>query len=48
MKLTIFETSDVHGYLFPTDYQKRGQNLGFGLFKLADQLKKEVDRKSVV
>lgn len=51
MKLTIFETSDVHGYLFPTDYQKRGENLGFGLFKLADQLKKEVaaaDGPSVV
>ncbi|SFK57289.1 2',3'-cyclic-nucleotide 2'-phosphodiesterase / 3'-nucleotidase [Marinilactibacillus piezotolerans] len=43
MKLTIFETSDVHGYLFPTNYQERGLNLGFGLFKLAYALKKEME-----
>ncbi|WP_208559324.1 bifunctional metallophosphatase/5'-nucleotidase [Marinilactibacillus kalidii] len=43
MKLTIFETSDIHGYLFPTDYQKRGQDLGFGLFKLAKVLKEEME-----
>lgn len=43
MKLTIFETSDIHGYLFPTDYQKRGQELGFGLFKLANVLKQQME-----
>src|SRR5690554_5791946 len=41
MKLTIFETSDVHGYLFPTDYQSRKQEAEFGLFKLATLLKEE-------
>jgi 2',3'-cyclic-nucleotide 2'-phosphodiesterase/3'-nucleotidase len=41
MKLTIFETSDIHGYLYPTNYQKRGQDLSFGLFKIAEKLKKE-------
>lgn len=39
--LTIFETSDVHGYLFPTDYQSRKQEAEFGLFRLAALLKKE-------
>lgn len=39
--LTIFETSDVHGYLFPTDYQTRKQKAAFGLFKLASLLEKE-------
>lgn len=39
--LTIFETSDVHGYLFPTDYQSRKQEAGYGLFKLAALLEKE-------
>lgn len=43
MKLTIFETSDIHGYLFPTSYQKRGLNLEYGLFKLAHVLKKEIE-----
>lgn len=42
MKLTIFETSDVHGYLFPTNYQERGQDLPFGLFKIAQKLKEEL------
>lgn len=41
MKLTLFETSDVHGYLFPTDYQSRKQEATFGLFKLATLLKEE-------
>lgn len=44
MKLTIFETSDVHGYLFPTNYQERGQDLPFGLFKLARKLKSEMKK----
>lgn len=39
--LTVFETSDVHGYLFPTDYQSRKQEAGFGLFKLAALLENE-------
>lgn len=44
MKLTIFETSDVHGYLFPSDYQKREQDLPFGLFKVANLLKREREK----
>lgn len=41
MKLTIFETSDIHGYLYPSDYQERNQQLDFGLFKVASKLKEE-------
>lgn len=44
MKLTLFETSDVHGYLFPTDYQSRKQEAEFGLFKLATLLKQEREK----
>lgn len=41
MELTIFETSDIHGYLYPSDYQERAQDLNFGLFKAAAKIKKE-------
>lgn len=44
--LTIFETSDIHGYLFPTDYQSRKHEAEFGLFKLATLL--EDERKKLV
>lgn len=43
MKLTIFETSDVHGYLYPTNYQERGEDLPFGFFKLAHKIQEELE-----
>src|SRR5690625_2900325 len=44
MKLTIFETSDIHGYLFPSDYQDRKMDLDLGLFKVAAKLKAENEK----
>ncbi|GEN49367.1 bifunctional metallophosphatase/5'-nucleotidase [Alkalibacterium pelagium] len=44
MKITLFETSDVHGYLFPTDYQSRQHEAAFGLFKIASLLKSEREK----
>ncbi len=41
MKLTILATSDIHGYLYPTDYLNTNDELPFGLFKAASLLKKE-------
>src|SRR5699024_1654741 len=41
MQLTIFETSDIHGYLYPSLYQERKENQDFGLFKIAAKLKEE-------
>lgn len=41
MKITLFETSDIHGYLFPTDYQTRKHEAEFGLFKIASLLESE-------
>lgn len=41
MKVTIFETSDIHGHLYPSEYQERNQNLDFGLLKVVSKLKKE-------
>lgn len=41
MNITLFQTSDIHGYLFPTDYQSREQTADYGLFKLATLLDKE-------
>ncbi|MFO8068390.1 MAG: bifunctional UDP-sugar hydrolase/5'-nucleotidase [Alkalibacterium sp.] len=41
MEFTLFETSDVHGYLYPTDYQSREHKMEHGLFKIASLLKKE-------
>ncbi|MER2064555.1 MAG: metallophosphoesterase, partial [Alkalibacterium sp.] len=41
MKLTLFGTSDIHGYVYPTDYQSRTHNTNFGLLKLAALMKKE-------
>lgn len=35
MKLTILSTSDIHGYVYPTDYKKRNQDLPLGLLKAA-------------
>ncbi|MBL1225903.1 bifunctional metallophosphatase/5'-nucleotidase [Enterococcus sp. BWR-S5] len=39
MKLTFFETSDIHGYISPTNYAG-GQNLAIGAAKVAAKLKK--------
>lgn len=44
MKITLFETSDVHGYLFPTDYQTREHKAEFGLFKIASLLESEREK----
>ncbi len=41
MNITLFETSDIHGYLFPTDYQTRKHEAEFGLFKIATLLENE-------
>ena len=41
MKLTILATSDIHGYLFPTDYVKQSIESPLGLFKVASVLNKE-------
>ena len=40
MELKIIATSDMHGYIMPTDFIKRGQNLGFGTAKVASLMKK--------
>lgn len=41
--ITIFETSDTHGYLYPSLYHKRQENRNLGLLKLASLLKEERD-----
>ena len=41
MKLTLFETSDIHGCLYPTDYQSRRHETEYGLLKAASLLKRE-------
>lgn len=40
MKLSILSTSDTHGYLYPTDFRKKNQSLGFGLTKVVSEIKK--------
>ena len=44
MKLTILSTSDIHGYIYPTDYKQRDQDLPFGLLKI-DSIIKEIRSK---
>lgn len=39
-KLTIYFTSDLHGFLYPTDYKSR-QEADIGLFKLANRFHKD-------
>lgn len=39
MKFTLFETSDVHGNIYPTDYQTRNWDSEHGLVKLSSLLK---------
>ncbi|MGX6427971.1 bifunctional metallophosphatase/5'-nucleotidase [Levilactobacillus yonginensis] len=41
MKLTILSTSDTHGYVFPTNYVKKGSNQGFGLARAATVIARE-------
>ncbi|KZE37991.1 bifunctional metallophosphatase/5'-nucleotidase [Bhargavaea cecembensis] len=41
LTLTILETSDVHGYLFPGDGRERDQNMELGLFKAATVIREE-------
>ena len=40
--LTIFETSDVHGYIYPSNYQQKEENQPFGLLKIAQLYQQEV------
>ena len=39
-KLTIYFTSDLHGYVYPTDYRSRTER-DIGLFKCASQFRKD-------
>ncbi|WP_412989601.1 bifunctional metallophosphatase/5'-nucleotidase [Pediococcus siamensis] len=39
MKLTILSTSDVHGYLYPTNYSQRKDQRNYGLLKAAAKIK---------
>lgn len=41
MKLTLLSTSDVHGYIAPTNYAERFQEMDLGLAKAATIIKKE-------
>lgn len=44
MKLTILSTSDTHGYVFPTNYVKKGSKQGFGLARAATVIAQEQAR----
>lgn len=37
---TIYFTSDLHGYIYPTDYRSREER-DIGLFKCASQFRKD-------
>ena len=39
-KLTVYFTSDLHGYIYPTDYRSRDER-DIGLFKCASRFKKD-------
>lgn len=39
-KLTIYFTSDIHGYIYPTDYRSREEK-NIGLFKCANRFQKD-------
>ena len=39
-KLTIYFTSDLHGYIYPTDYRSRDER-DIGLFKCASRFEKD-------
>ena len=48
MQITILSTSDVHGYLMPTQYGSRHQNAPFGLSKVASVFKREKEQGTTV
>ena len=39
-KLTVYFTSDLHGYVYPTDYRSRDER-DIGLFKCANRFCKD-------
>ena len=39
-KLTVYFTSDLHGYIYPTDYRSRDER-DIGLFKCASRFEKD-------
>ena len=40
MEIKIIETSDMHGYVLPTNYAERNLDLGFSTAKAATIIKK--------
>lgn len=51
MKIRVLSTSDVHGYLLPTDFKTSAQNTGFGYLKAASAIEKvrsEADDDEIV
>lgn len=42
MELTILTTSDIHGYLYPTNYINDTEEVDVGLFKIATVFKEEL------
>lgn len=41
-KLTIYFTSDLHSYIYPTDYRSQSEK-DLGLFKCASRFQKDVN-----
>ncbi|WEV45824.1 bifunctional metallophosphatase/5'-nucleotidase [Streptococcaceae bacterium ESL0687] len=39
MRLTILETSDMHGYIMPTNFTEKDMNVPFGTAKVAQKMK---------
>ena len=37
----FYIVSDIHGYIFPTDFSKRNQNLPMGLLKVNQLIEQE-------
>lgn len=51
MKIRILSTSDVHGYLLPTDFKNSTQETGFGYLKAAsviDNVRNNADNDEIV
>ncbi|WP_034549776.1 bifunctional metallophosphatase/5'-nucleotidase [Carnobacterium funditum] len=44
MKLTILATSDIHGYIGPTNFSSKRQDMPYGAVKAATVLKKEKEQ----
>ncbi|WP_407891176.1 bifunctional metallophosphatase/5'-nucleotidase [Lacticaseibacillus sp. N501-2] len=47
MRLTIFSTSDTHGFILPTNYAQRDQHQPFGLTRAANVLAKHRDANTL-